>query len=193
MHDIEPWWGWRDEYAAEADHKSPFYGRQYDEFQFTSRIYNYYIHPQWDFFGSETLYAKLLFVDYRKHFALIELIGEWNDCLGNDIMFLKRNLADALIDKHVYKFVVFCDNVLNFHGDEDCYYEEWYDDVRDEKGYICMVNTFEHVHKEMSKYRLHHYIHFGPEVNDLNWRAQKPEFVIEAVENKLFTKQKQLL
>ena len=61
MHDIEPWWGWRDEYTAENDPKSPFYGREYNEFLFTNKIYNYYIHPQWDFFGSETLYLKLIY------------------------------------------------------------------------------------------------------------------------------------
>lgn len=193
MHDIEPWWGWRDEYTAENDPKSPFYGRVYDEFTFSNRIYNYYIHPQWDYIGSETLYAKLLYADYSKHFALIELIGEWNDSLENDIMFLKRNLADALIGKHISRFVIFCDNVLNYHGDEDCYYEEWYDDVRDEHGYICLVNTYEHVLSEMKKYRLHYYVHFGPEINEMNWRALKPEFVIESVENKIFKKQKQLL
>lgn len=90
MHDIEPWWGWRDEYVAEKDSRSPFYGRTYDEFTFTNKVYNYFIHPQWDFFGSETLYGKILYVDYTRHYALIELIGEWNDCITNDIMFLKR-------------------------------------------------------------------------------------------------------
>lgn len=49
MHDIEPWWGWRDEYVAEKDSRSPFYGRTYDEFTFTNKVYNYFIHPQWDF------------------------------------------------------------------------------------------------------------------------------------------------
>ncbi len=193
MHDIEPWWGWRDEYTAESDPKSPFYGREYDEFTFTNKVYNYYIHPQWDDFGSETLYGKVLYVNYKKHFALIELIGEWNDSLENDIMFLKRNVADALIDKNISRFVIFCDNVLNYHGDEDCYYEEWYDDVKDDEGYICFVNTFEHVLSEMKKYRLYNYVHFGNEVNEMNWRALKPEFVIESVENKIFNKQKQLL
>lgn len=24
MHDIEPWWGWRDEYVAEKDENRPF-------------------------------------------------------------------------------------------------------------------------------------------------------------------------
>ena len=181
MHDIEPWFGWRDDYAAEKDSKSPFYKKTYDEF--TSQIYNYYIHPQWDFFGSETLYCKILYVSYLNKYALIELIGEWNDCIGNDIMFLKRDLADVFIKKGISKFVIFCDNVLNYHGDDDSYYEEWYDDVKDEDGWICLVNTFDHVLSEMKKFRLHYYLNFGPEYNDMNWRVKKPAYIVEELEN----------
>ena len=60
---------------AESDKHSPFYKRSYDEFNFTNKIYNYYIHPQWDDFGSDTLYMKIIYVNYKRHFALIELIG----------------------------------------------------------------------------------------------------------------------
>ena len=183
MHDIAPWFGWRDDYAAEKDSKSPFYKKTYDEFKFTSQIYNYYIYPQWDFFGSETLYCKILYVSYLNKYALIELIGEWNDCIGNDIMFLKRDLADVFIKKGISKFVIFCDNVLNYHGDDDSYYEEWYDDVQDEDGWICLVNTFDHVLSEMKKFRLHYYLNFGPEYNDMNWRVKKPAYIVEELEN----------
>jgi hypothetical protein len=193
MHDIEPWWGWRDEYAAENDRKSPFYGRTYDEFKFTNQIYNYYIHPQWDDFGSETLYIKILYVDYKRHFALLELVGEWNDALYNDIMFLKRDLLDVLLKNDINKFAIFCDNVLNYHGDDDSYYEEWYDDIKDDRGWICLINTFDHVASEMQRYRLQYYMNFGPQYNDMNWRTQKPAFIIDAIENVLFNQQKQLL
>lgn len=193
MHDIEPWWGWRDEYAAENDRKSPFYGRTYDEFKFTNQIYNYYIHPQWDDFGSETLYIKILYVDYKRHFALLELVGEWNDALYNDIMFLKRDLLDVLLKNDINKFAIFCDNVLNYHGDDDSYYEEWYDDIKDDRGWICLINTFDHVASEMQRYRLQYYMNFGPQYNDMNWRTQKPVFIIDAIENVLFNQQKQLL
>ena len=44
MHDIEPWYGWRDYYIAEEDKKSPFYQRQYDEFVFTNKISVSYTH-----------------------------------------------------------------------------------------------------------------------------------------------------
>lgn len=183
MHDIEPWWGWRGEYVAEEDRHSPFYGRVYDEFRFSSQIYNYYIHPQWDSFGSETLYCKLLYVSYLGHFAFIELIGEWNDGIGNDIMFLKRTLIDPLIDKKVYRFVLFCDNVLNYHGDDDSYYEEWYDDVKEDHGWICLVNCFDHVISEMNRYRLYYYLNYSADFNEMNWRTQKPEFILQGIIN----------
>jgi hypothetical protein len=193
MHDIEPWWGWRDEYTAEKDQKSPFYKRMYDEFMFTNKVYNYYIHPQWDYFGSETLYGKILYTDYYKKYSLLELIGEWNDCIGNDVMFLKRDVIDILIKNGIRKFILFCDNVLNFHGDDDSYYEEWYDDIKDDDGWICIVNGFEHVIKEMDKYRLYNYINYGPPYNELNWRTQKPTFVVQGIETEMNDQQRYLL
>jgi hypothetical protein len=61
-------------------------------------VYDHVIHPQWDNFGS-TLYLKLLFADYDEGYVIIELIGEWNDLLHNDIMFLKRNIIEPLMAK----------------------------------------------------------------------------------------------
>ncbi|MBK8519134.1 MAG: hypothetical protein IPL55_23465 [Saprospiraceae bacterium] len=192
MHDIEPWWGWRDEYMSETDQNSPFYRRTYNEFNFTNKIYNYYIHPQWDFFGSETLYVKILYINYKKHYALIELIGEWNDCIGNDIMFLKRELSDELIKKGIFRFAIFCDNVLNFHGDDDSYYEEWYDDIKEENGWICLINSFDHVSEEMDKYRLYYYMLYGEIYNDINWRNQKPAYIVQSIEESINNQQKQI-
>ncbi len=175
MHDIEPHFKWRDKYIASEDENSPFYGRTYDEFSFSQKIYNYYIHPQWDHFGSETLYAKILFAEYDDGFAVIELIGEWNDCIHNDIMWVKREIVDQLAHHGIHKFMFIMENVLNFHGDEDAYYEEWYDDVAEEEGWICMVNVQEHVAQEMSDTQLHYYLNFGDRYNNINWRTQKPE------------------
>ncbi len=58
MQDIEPYDNWHYLYTSEEDERSPFYGREYSEFVFTQTVYNYYIHPQWDEFGSSTLYLK---------------------------------------------------------------------------------------------------------------------------------------
>src|SRR5438309_11482747 len=126
MQDIESYYSWLELYAASEDEYSPFYGREYNEFQYTNTIYNYYIHPQWDNIGSPTLYIKILYVDYNLSFAVIEMIGEWNDAINNDIMFLKREIADSMIKNGIKKFILIGENVLNFHVSDDCYYEEWF-------------------------------------------------------------------
>lgn len=181
MHDIEPYYKWRNYYIASEDKLSPFHGREYDEFQFTQKIYNYFIHPQWDYMGSATLYIKILYVDYEDGIAMIELIGEWNDAIGNDIMFFKREIVDWMLRQDINKFILLCDNVLNFHGDEDCYYEEWQDDVADEGGWICLVNLQEHVMKEMEQTCIQHYVYMSPDLNEVNWRLSDPRHTIDNI------------
>ena len=183
MHNIEPHFRWRDLYVASEDVRSPFYGRKYSEFDYTHRLYNFYLHPQWDAFGSSTLYGKILFADYTEGYALIELIGEWNDTLYNDIMFLKRNVVDPLERQGIAKFVFFCENVLNFHASpDDDYYAEWSEEVHDEGGWIAIINTRQHVEEEMQEARLQHYIHFGDDYNDINWHPQKPQVVFQIID-----------
>lgn len=183
MHQIEPYYRWRDLYAAEEDEQSPFFGRRYNEFEYTHKLYNFYLHPQWDAFGSATLYGKMLYVDYDEHCALVELIGEWNDTLHNDIMFLKRNVIDPLYAKGIVKFVLFCENVLNFHASpDDDYYAEWAEEVNEEGGWIAIINTRKHVEEEMHAARLQHYVHFGEDYNDIHWQAQKPLVVFQILD-----------
>ncbi len=182
MHDIEPHFQWRAHYRAEADPQSPFYGRQYSEFEFSTKVYNYYIHPQWDAFGSSTLYTKILFVDYDEGFAILEFIGEWNDALHNDVMFLKREIVDEMLPLGIHKYILIMEGILNFHGDEDAYYEEWYEEIREEDGWITMLNTLSHVEVELNDTRLYNYLNYGAVFNDLNWRPQKPKRIYEAIE-----------
>ena len=177
MHDIEPFYMWRDYYIASEDERSPFFGRQYSEFEFSNAIYNYVIHPQWDEIGSPTLYAKILYADYDISFAVIELIGEWNDCVTNDIMYLKRNVIDHLQKEGIHKFAIICENVLNFHGDEDYYYEEWWYDIIEEDGWVVLLNLLFHVEREMFETRLDSYLHFGQDFNDFNWRQLLPQIL----------------
>lgn len=192
MHDIEPYFKWRNKYRSDDDQLSPFFRKQYSEFAYTNKIYNYYIHPQWDEFGSNTLYLKIIFVEYDEGYAFIELIGEWNDCLHNDIMFLKREIIDRMLRHGIYRFVLLCDNVLNFHSGEDAYYEEWYEEVIDEGGWICLLNTQSHVLSEMLAARLQYYLQLGHVYNDLEWHGKKPEFIIDAIENAIHSGQKSL-
>lgn len=182
MHDIEPYYRWRDYYVASEDERSPFYGRTYSEFQFTQQVYNYFIHPQWDEFGSANLYIKILYADYEEGVAIIEMIGEWNDCIDNDIMYLKREVIDPMTEEGISKYVLICENVLNFHGSDDCYYEEWWEDIAEEDGWICFINTLDHVADEMQETFLQQYVNFGKNFNNINWRPHKPKAVVRAID-----------
>ena len=192
LHDIEPYYKWRDFYTAEKDEKSPFYGREYSEFQFSKKIYNYFVHPQWDFYGSNTLCMKLLYADYENGVALIELLGEWNDCITNDVMLLKRQIADHLMTHGINKFVFFCDNVLNYHSGDDDYYEEWREDAVDENGWVCLVNLSDHVQDEMQNARLQHYVLLGQSFNEMAWRGIHPKAIANEVERRRDSVEKQL-
>lgn len=183
MHDIEPFYRWRDDYVAAEDDRSPFYQTEYNEFEFDKQIYNYLIHPQWDFFGSNTLYLKILFVDYDRSYAIIELIGEWNDAIDNDIMTLKREIIESIINEGINKFILIGENVLNFHSSDDCYYEEWFQEVED--GWIAGVNFREHVIDEFRQNNIDYYINFGGDLDDLNWRQLKPIQLFKRVEEQL--------
>ena len=182
MHDIEPHHHWRDRYVSAEDSRSPHYGRTYDEFRFTKRVYNYYIHPQWDEFGSSTLYIKILYVDYELRTAILELIGEWNDCLSNDILFLKQNVVDNLVQEGISRYILILDNVLNFHGSDNCYYEEWFEDLADTDGFICFLNTLPHVQDEMCDTQIDHFVTLGAGMQIPNWRSFEPRNLAKQVE-----------
>jgi len=185
MHTIEPHYNWRHLYIASDDERSPFYNREYSEFEFTHSIYDYFIHPQWDEIGSATLYIKILFVNYEMGFCIIELIGEWNDCLYNDIMFLKRNIADVLIENGITKFILIGENVMNFHASDSDYYQEWFDDIED--GWIACINFREHVVEEFMRSHIDYYLALGGVLNNVIWRSNTPILVYEKV-NSLMVK-----
>lgn len=172
MHSIEPFFAWRDLYIASEDEKSPFYGREYSEFEFTNTVYNYFIHPQWDEMGSATLYLKILYANYEKCFSVIELMGEWNDILYNDIMYLKRYIAEVLIGKGIQKFILIGENVMNFHAEENDYYQEWFDEI--EEGWIVGLNFRDHVIDEFERTNIDYYISFGGKFNEFNWQKLNP-------------------
>ena len=90
MHNIEPYYRWREEYAPEDDTRSPFYGRKYTEWK---QIYNFVLHPMWDDFESETLYLKVLMADYEENYAIIITTnaGLWRYKIGDTISFTSLN------------------------------------------------------------------------------------------------------
>lgn len=182
MQDIEPFYNWRHLYTAEEDRQSPFFGRVYSEFEYSMTLYNFYIHPQWDEFGSRTLYMKILFADYEQQYAVIELLGEWNDAIENDIMSIRREVTDLLYAKGITKYIIIAENVLNFHSSDDSYYEEWREQLQEDNGWVVILDMPEQSKYDFKKARLTNYI----ELMELpQWRTLKPEFVFQLIDNEM--------
>src|SRR5205085_12425373 len=134
-------------------------------------------------FGSNKIYMKVLYADYESGFTVIELIGEWNDALYNDIMFLKREVIEPMMQEGIKKFILIGENVLNFHASDDCYYEEWFQEVED--GWIAGINFRQHVIDEFKSNNIDYYINFGGELDDMIWRNLKPLQFFKKVEEQL--------
>lgn len=172
MHDIEPHYLWRNLYRASLDERSPFYGYQNSEVFFTDQIYNHLIHPQWDFFGAETLFIKQLFTDYETGYVILEFLGEWNDVLHNDIMFLKRDVIEEIMAAGINKFILIGDHILNWHAEMDDYYQEWFEEL--EEGWIALVNARPQVRDELRDFNLDQYLIYGGDLDEMSWRRWSP-------------------
>jgi len=183
MHNLEPFFNWRSLYIASEDERSPFYGRQNSEVYFEHAIYNHYIHPQWDNFGSQTLYLKLLYTEYDQQYCILELFGEWNDLLYNDIMYLYRNVVEELLEQGVKYFVVIGENVLDFHPDTDDYYSEWFDNLED--GWIVILNSRHHVRQEFEAADIDQFLAFGGQFDELPWRQLLPDQLFSLLDKQM--------
>ncbi len=172
MHKILPYERWNQYYNSSYDERSPFAGKEYNYDLYTDNIYGYYIDPAWDYIGSETLYIKIIYADYDLGFVVIEILGEWNDAINNDIMQFKRNILEHLMDFGINKFALIGENVLNFHGSDDCYYEEWFEEIED--GWIAGINFREHVESEMKRFNIDNYINMSGSLSIEKWRTLKP-------------------
>jgi hypothetical protein len=179
MHTIIPYHKWLQYYDPATDENSPFFGKEYNYDMYSDTIYGYYIDPAWDYMGSATLYIKVLFADYDEHFAIIEFIGEWNDAIENDIMTFKNNVINPMLREGINQFILIGENVFNFHGSDDCYYEEWFEDV--ENGWIVAVLFRDFIYQEWQKYGIDSYISYGGSLEILNWRTLSPHQFFEQV------------
>ena len=179
MHNIEPYYNWLKYYDPAADERSPFYGKEYNLDVYSETIYGYYIDPAWDGFGSETLYLKILYADYQAGFAVLEFIGEWNDAINNDIMTLKRNILELMMAEGINKFILIGENILNFHGSDDSYYEEWFEEVGD--GWIAAVSFPQFLQDEFRKYHVDQYINMGGTLQIDQWRTLRPQNFFDLV------------
>ena len=87
-------------------------------------------------------------------------------------MFFKRKIIDCFLKSGIEKFIIIGENVLNFHYSGDEYYEEWFQDVED--GWIAFINFRKHILDEFSKINIDYYIHFGGDLDKMEWRKFSP-------------------
>ena len=125
---------------------------------------------------------KILFVDYEQSFAIIELLGEWNDAIENDIMTLRRDITDIMYAKGISKYILIAENVLNFHSSDDSYYEDWYEQLEDNGGWVVILDMPKQSQYDFVNARLHHYIAL---MDFPQWRTLKPELVFEQIDDKM--------
>ena len=72
MHSLQPHSAWRTRYIAADDPRSPFFLDQGAPVNGAyHQMYDFVIHPDWDDIGCETLFVKVLFVDYAEGCAVI--------------------------------------------------------------------------------------------------------------------------
>jgi hypothetical protein len=110
-------------------------------------------------------------------------MGEWNDTLHNDIMYLKSNVINHLCKKNINQFILIGENVLNFHGSDDCYYEEWFEDI--EEGWIVAVNFRDFILEEWKKYNIDNYINFGGNLDIEYWRTLHPFMLYQQIKKEV--------
>jgi hypothetical protein len=70
---------------------------------------------------------------------------------------------------------------MNFHGSDDCYYEEWFEEIED--GWIVAMNFQEHVSEEMTNFNLDWYINMKGGLDIFNWRTLKPNVLFNRIES----------
>jgi MFS superfamily sulfate permease-like transporter len=124
----------------------------------------------------------VLLADYEEHYAIIELIGEWNDAIENDIMELKREIIDRLTKLKITKFILITENVLNFHSSDKEYYQEWFEEVTEENGWIVALNMPEATQQDFRKKKLNYYIELM-EISD--WRIYKPYHLFKKIDDQI--------
>jgi len=85
-----------------------------------------------------------------------------------------------LVAEGITKYILIGENIMNFHGSDDEYYAEWFEEIED--GWIAAVNFREHVLEEWKKFNLDYYINFGGTLEVLNWRTMSPQMFCKSVE-----------
>ena len=101
-------------------------------------------------------------------------------------MFLKRNVIDELSAAGICKYILIGENIFNFHGSDDSYYEEWFDEVEDVEehtpGWIAAVSFPDFIQEELKRYGIDRYINMGGTLQISNWRTLHPTAFCEVVD-----------
>lgn len=183
LRDIEPFYGWLHLYSHEMDENSPFYEVEHNLFEYDRQMNRIPVHPLWDSIESESLLVKVLYADYDRKYAIIELFGEWNDLYENDYKLLAENCLTYFIDAGINRFILICENV--FHG----YYEtdDYYEAVQEELGYgwICLLRMRPSVREELEAYQLTSYFFQSEICDELPWRKLRPAQLFDAVNQRI--------
>jgi hypothetical protein len=183
LRDIEPFFGWLALYSHEHDERSPFHDVEHNLFYYDRSINHIPAHPLWDDFGSESLLLKILFANYDRGYAIVELFGEWNDLYDNDFKLLAENCLTHLIDQGIDKFILICENVFHCYLDADDYYQALSEEL--EGGWICTLRPRQAVREEMEAYDIAPYFYWSPLLDELPWRRLKPHQLYELVDSRM--------
>ncbi|MFN8922737.1 MAG: hypothetical protein ACK5XP_07410 [Sphingobacteriia bacterium] len=203
---IEPFDGWLYLYNHDMDEHSPFHGVEHSLFDYDRAIYTFRAHPLWDQIESESLLVKILYASYPgsylppadphtepdnippaapdgEGFAILELLGEWNDLHENDFRLLWENCLHPLAVAGISRFIFICENVFNVYPGESDYYELATEALED--GWMCLLRARPHVLEELEAYEIGRYFYYSPSLADVRWRKMKPWHVYQLVKDNL--------
>ena len=75
--------------------------------------------------------------------------------------------------------------MLNYHSDGKDYYEELFEEVTDENGWVVCLNMPEQTQYDFKKAHLNRYIEL---MELLNWRTYKPFHLFKKIDNELMAR-----
>ena len=96
----------------------------------------------------------------------------------NDIMNIKREVADKFMAEGIYKFILIAENVLNFHSGDKDYYEEWTEETGEQNGWVICINMPEQTQYDFRRAKLDRYIGL---MEQPDWRIYKPFHLFKLV------------
>jgi hypothetical protein len=79
----------------------------------------------------------------------------------------------------IFKFIFIAENVLNFHSGDRDYYEEWYEELREQNGWAVCIKMPGQTQYDFHRARLDQYIDL---MDQPDWRIYKPFHLFRMVE-----------